>query len=128
MGKGARVLVVDDDAAIVDSIRRYLILEGFETVGALSGEEAIGSLRTTPPSVVVLDIMMPGMDGYEVLETMKKEFPNIPVIFITARTGDADVLTGWKSGADYYISKPFEMGELLHALDLVLGKLWKKGL
>ena len=118
-----RVLVVDDDednAVIASTILRT---HGYEVRAAPDGPTALRMLEEERFDVVLLDIMMPGMDGIEVLDRIKTNPRNagLPVILVTARTQDDDVLTGYKCGADYYITKPFTSRQLLHGIGLVLG-------
>ena len=88
--------------------------EGYEVVTAEDGKEALEKVAREQPDLVVLDVMMPYLDGFEVLNTMKKDpdTRDIPVIMLTARAQDADVLAGYKSGADCYLTKPFNPKEL----------------
>jgi len=113
-----RVLVVDDDQDIVDLLRYNLEAAGFEVSQALDGEAGLSAIRSNLPDVVILDVMMPKMDGFAVLAAVRADeaTANIPVVMLTARTSDRDVWQGWNNGADYYITKPFDIGELLRFL------------
>ena len=119
----ALVLVVDDDEDNALIASEILLSRGFEVRVARDGPSALKSVHERRPDVVLLDIMMPAMDGMEVLERIRANPKNtgLPVILVTAKTQDADVLAGYKSGADYYITKPFTARQLLHGIGLVLG-------
>ena len=118
------VLVVDDnpDSGII--ISRILRPHGYRVTVAQTGGQALDCVKQEPPDVVLLDVMMPEMSGLEVLQRLKDEYGtgNIPVILVTARTQDDDVVTGYQYGADYYITKPFTAKQLLYGLNLVLSK------
>ncbi len=116
------VVVVDDEADIRFIVRMNLEAEGFEVVECASGVEAIDAIRATKPAVVICDVMMPGTDGYGVLQAVRDE-PEIaqtPFIFLTAKASDTEVWEGWKSGADYYLTKPFDPDELIKFMNFVL--------
>ncbi len=102
----ARVLVIEDDTDIADLISLYLRRDGIETIHCVDGESGLTALVTNAPDLVVLDINLPGMDGYEVLQTIRKEH-DLPVILVTARQEDEDAILGFGMGADDYVSKPF---------------------
>ena len=101
----ARVLVIEDDTDIADLITIYLNREGIETIHCVDGEGGLAALEDDKPDLVVLDINLPGMDGYEVLQTIRKEH-EIPVILVTARQEDEDAILGFGMGADDDVSKP----------------------
>ncbi|MEO6909036.1 MAG: response regulator [Abditibacteriaceae bacterium] len=110
-----KILVVDDEPHIVRLIQVNLEKQGYTVITASNGKEALDTVAAEHPDLVVLDVMMPEMDGMEAL-TRLKENPvtkDIPVILLTAKAQDADVFEGWKSGADLYLTKPFNPGELL---------------
>ena len=116
VGSGVRrILVADDDADIVDLLRMNLVAGGYEVETAHDGEQAWEQALASPPDLVVLDVMMPKMDGLEVLAKLRAEprTREVPVVMLTARTSDADVWHGWEAGADYYLTKPFDLRELL---------------
>lgn len=114
-----RVVVADDDPDIVDILKLNLTAVGFEVLAATDGEAARDLVLQAKPDLVVLDVMMPKMDGFEVLAAIRarSQTRDIPVVMLTARSGDKDVWQGWESGADYYITKPFDLEELLRFLD-----------
>jgi two-component system alkaline phosphatase synthesis response regulator PhoP len=110
-----RILVVDDERAIVRLVEVNLLRQGYEVVAAYDGKEALEKVDSEHPDLIVLDVMMPYMDGFEVLQHLKKnpETRDIPVIMLTAKAQDADVFRGWQSGVDCYLTKPFNPMELI---------------
>jgi len=119
-----RILVVDDNPDSVTIMRSILETRGFQVVVAESGAEALAHLKAEKVDLVLLDVMMPEMSGLEVLQRIKDEYTTgrLPVILVTAKTRDDDVLSGYQYGADYYITKPFTAKQLLYGVDLVLGR------
>ena len=117
------VLVVDDNDDNLRIINEILRTRGFSVRLARDGESALRALEEAHPDVILLDVMMPEMDGLQVLDRIRANptHASIPVIFVTAKGQDEDVLAGYKSGADYYITKPFTARQLLHGIGLVLG-------
>ncbi|MDX1435781.1 MAG: response regulator, partial [Anaerolineales bacterium] len=114
-----RVLVVDDEERMVRFIRLNLEHDGFEVVEAYNGNQAIERLRDTLPDVVLLDVMLPDMDGFEVLELLR-EVSDVPVIMLTARGEEEDRVRGLELGADDYVTKPFSPRELVSRVRAVL--------
>jgi DNA-binding response OmpR family regulator len=117
------ILIVDDSEDIALISARMLSQRGFAVMTALDGTEALTLVARQRPSCILLDVMMPRMSGLEVLKILKAD-PNtaaIPIIMVTAKTADDDVLSGYQQGADYYITKPFTADELLYGVNLVLG-------
>lgn len=110
-----KILTCDDEKNIVRLIQVNLERQGYEVVTAYNGRECLEKVAAEHPDLIVLDLMMPEMTGFEVLEELKKnpETQNIPVIMLTARTQDQDVLRGWQSGVECYLTKPFNPIELL---------------
>ena len=107
-----RILAVDDDPEILDLLSRGLQFEGYEVETALNGEEALISFRQSAPDLVLLDLMMPGIDGLEVCREMRK-LRDTPVLILTAKDAVSDKIAGLDSGADDYVVKPFVFDELL---------------
>ena len=107
-----RVLVVDDEKNIVDMISYNLKKEGYEVVGVHDGESGLAAVKQHNPDLVLLDIMMPGLDGYEVCRRIR-EFSEVPVIMLTARAEELDKVLGLSLGADDYVTKPFSLRELM---------------
>ena len=118
MPDNQKVLVVDDDEHILRSLSQYLELEEFQVVSASNGNEALQRFADEKPDLVVLDVMMPGMDGFQVLETLRKgdQKPNVPVLMLTARDQHADIMRGYQMGATSYLIKPFNLDELVEAI------------
>ncbi len=113
------VLVVDDEPRIVNFVRMNLELEGCRVIAAHNGREALERVRDNLPDIVLLDIMMPGMDGFEVLRRLR-QFSTVPVIVLTAKDEAEDRVRGLELGADDYIGKPFEHRELVSRIRAVL--------
>jgi two-component system response regulator MprA len=107
-----RILVVDDDPQIVSVLRRGLSFEGYTVDTAENGEQALGIALQTPPDLVVLDVMMPGLDGIEVTKRLRQG-TDVPVLLLTAKATVPDRVTGLDAGADDYLVKPFSLDELL---------------
>ena len=114
-----KMLIAEDDANILELLRLYMTKEGFEVETASNGGEALVKFRVTKPDIVLLDIMMRGLDGWEVCHSIRKE-STVPVIMLTARGETADKVTGLELGADDYIVKPFEMTEVIARVNAVL--------
>ena len=115
------ILVVDDERAVRESLRRALELEGYEIELAVDGREALDRLDSEPqPDAVVLDVLMPGVDGLEVCRTLRKSGSSVPVLMLTARTQVEDRVEGLDAGADDYLTKPFALEELLARLRALL--------
>ena len=110
-----KILAVDDERHIVRLVEVNLQRAGYEVVTAHDGREALEKIKSENPDLVVLDVMMPYMDGFEVLKNLKADpsTAEIPVIMLTAKAQDADVFRGWQSGVDCYLTKPFNPMELL---------------
>ena len=115
----ARILVADDDANICDLVRMYLQKAGYEVVTARDGDEAQRQLRTNTFDLAILDIMMPGPDGLQIVRTLRRR-SELPVIFLSARTSDIDKVAGLQFGADDYVTKPFNPAELVARVQSVL--------
>ncbi len=120
---GDTILVVDDSEDIALISARMLTQRGFAVITACDGQEALAIVARQRPSCMLLDVMMPRMSGLEVLKALKADpaTADIPVIMVTAKTTDDDVLHGYQQGADYYITKPFTADELVYGVNLVLG-------
>jgi len=120
---GPCVLVVDDNEDNIRIVTTILLGRGFEVRIARDGEGALEAVSRLPPDVILLDVMMPGMDGIEVLDHIKADprSASIPVIMVTAKAQDEDLLVGYKYGAEYYVTKPFTARQILYAIGLVLG-------
>jgi len=108
-----RVLVVDDEPNIVDVIAMALRYEGFEVASAGSGAEALAQVRDTRPHVMLLDVMLPDMEGFDVARRLGAEHARVPIIFLTARDATEDRVRGLTVGGDDYVTKPFSLEELV---------------
>ena len=108
-----RVLIVDDEKAIVDILEFNLQRDGYDTLKAYDGPEGLRMAREENPDLVLLDVMLPGMDGFEVCRTLRAEGSDVPIVMITAREEETDKVFGLENGADDYVTKPFSMRELL---------------
>ena len=115
----AHVLVVDDEPRYRDVIRFNLEAEGYRVTCAATGEEALGAFRKQDPDLVVLDLMLPGLDGFEVCRRIR-ELSTRPILILTARGADEDKVRGLRLGADDYVTKPFSADELLARVEAVL--------
>jgi two-component system, OmpR family, response regulator MprA len=115
-----RVLIVDDDRSLRDALRRALMLGGYETVSVASGEEALAQVDKGPPDALVLDIGLPGLDGLEVCRRLRDDGNRVPVLMLTARDAIEDRIDGLDAGADDYLVKPFDVGELKARLRALL--------
>ena len=115
----ATILVVDDERNIVHLTRLYLAKEGFEVETAYDGRQALEKAQSHHPDLIVLDVMMPEMDGFEVCRELRKT-SNVPIIILTARTDDVDKVVGLELGADDYVTKPFNPRELVARIKAVL--------
>src|SRR6185437_5833288 len=115
MREPARILVVDDVADNVEILRMRLSTLGYDVVEANDGQEALASIAADPPDLILLDVMMPKIDGLEVVRRLKadKSLPFIPVIMVTAKTTPKDVVAGLEAGADDYLTKPIDHGALI---------------
>lgn len=116
------ILVVDDNEQILEILTKYIQTEGWPMMAARSGEEALALFEAADPVVILLDIMLPGMDGLEVCKRIRR-VSNVPILMITARDEDADRILGLDIGADDYIVKPFSPGEVMARVRAVLRRL-----
>jgi len=119
---GKRVLVVDDDVKTVDLVKLYLNRDGYRVLTAYDGIEALRIARESRPDLIVLDIMLPGMNGLEICQALRSE-SDVPIIMLTARTMDEDRLAGLDIGADDYVTKPFSPRELAARVRAVLRRV-----
>jgi two-component system alkaline phosphatase synthesis response regulator PhoP/two-component system response regulator VicR len=124
-----KILAVDDERHIVRLVEVNLQRAGYEVVTAYDGREALEKVKAENPDLVVLDVMMPYMDGFEVLKNLKADpaTAEIPVIMLTAKAQDADVFRGWQSGVDCYLTKPFNPMELLTFVKRIFDSLSNSG-
>jgi DNA-binding response OmpR family regulator len=116
-----RILIADDDEDVRETITFNLQMLGYQVTGVGNGEDALRVARQMVPELIILDLMMPELNGFEVLASLRGHpaTREVPVVVLSARAADADVWEGWKAGADYYITKPFVLDELIHFIDLL---------
>lgn len=124
MSDAKKIVVVDDDEHILRSLAQYLELEEFSVRTASGGAEALALVEADKPDLVVLDVMMPEMDGFEVLENLRRkpETEKLPVIMLTARDQHGDVLKGYQMGVSSYMVKPFNLDELVEVINQVFAE------
>jgi two-component system response regulator MprA len=118
-----RVLVVDDDKAVRESLRRSLEFNGYDVSMACDGAEALAGIAVAAPDVVVMDVMMPRLDGIEATKALRKAGNDVPIIVLTARDAVGDRVEGLDAGADDYLTKPFALQELLARLRALLRRV-----
>ncbi|HEX2188369.1 MAG TPA: response regulator, partial [Longimicrobiaceae bacterium] len=115
-----RVLVVEDNTDLAFGLRTTLEIEGYEVVTAHDGRDGLRLAGEAAPDLVVLDLMLPGMDGYRVLRALREGGSDVPVLVLTARGEEGDKVLGFRSGADDYVTKPFSSRELVARVRAVL--------
>ncbi|HEY4188227.1 MAG TPA: response regulator transcription factor [Polyangia bacterium] len=118
-----RVLIIEDEPDLVRGLRDALEFEGFEVVSAGLGREGVKLARERGPDLVLLDLMLPDMNGFSVCEEIRATNPTIPVIMLTARSQESDKIRGLEVGADDYVTKPFSLGELLARINAIFRRL-----
>ena len=119
-----RILVVDDESDLVEMVKIRLEASGYEVAAAYDGQEALNSVKERKPDLIILDLMLPKIDGYKVCGLLKssRKYKDIPIILFTARAQESDKEMGKEAGADAYIVKPFEPKVLLDKIKELLGK------
>ena len=119
-----RILLVDDELDLVETVRFSLELEGYDVLVSHNGEDALNQARKEKPDLILLDLMLPKLDGYKVCRLLKfdERYKHIPILMLTAKTQEKDKLLGKETGADEYITKPFEMDELMGKVKSYLSK------
>ena len=117
-----KILIVDDEKDIVETLSFMLKAKGFDCITALDGEEGLHKAKNEAPDLIILDVMMPKINGYKICRLLKfdNKFKNIPIIMVTARSQDEDKLIGEETGADEYITKPFEFSDVLEKINKYL--------
>src|SRR2546422_3298634 len=115
-----RILVVDDEPNIVDVISMALRYQGFDVATAGTGQDAIGQVKAFRPHLMLLDVMLPDMEGFEVAERLGSQRAGVPIIFLTARDSTEDKIRGLTTGGDDYVTKPFSLEELVARIRAVL--------
>lgn len=119
---GAKILIIDDEPSIHNVVSAYLKAEGYEFISAMDGPGALSAARTFHPDIVILDVMLPGMDGLELLANLRRE-SNVYVIMLTARSEETDKIVGLSIGADDYLTKPFSPRELVARVKAALRRI-----
>jgi two-component system alkaline phosphatase synthesis response regulator PhoP len=119
-----KILVVDDEVDLVETIRFPLEMEGFNVLVSYNGEDALNQARKEKPDMILLDLMLPKLDGYKICRLLKfdERYKHIPILMLTAKTQEKDKLLGKETGADEYITKPFEIDELIKKVKKYLNK------
>ena len=107
------IMVVEDDLALQRMMCAFLGLNGYQTIPAANGEEALDAIERVMPDLVIADVMMPVMDGWELTEELRSAYPLLPIMLVTARDSIQDKRTGFTAGADDYLTKPVDLDELL---------------
>ncbi|MBR3604890.1 MAG: response regulator [Candidatus Gastranaerophilales bacterium] len=117
-----KILIVDDERDIVETLSFMLKAKGFDCICAYDGEEGLNLAKTINPDLVILDVMMPKINGYKICRLLKfdNKYKDIPIIMITARSQDEDKIIGEETGANEYITKPFEFSEVLDKINKYL--------
>jgi two-component system alkaline phosphatase synthesis response regulator PhoP len=120
--KPKKILVVDDEVDLVETVRFPLEMEGFDVLVSYNGEDALNQARKENPDLIILDLMLPKLDGYKVCRLLKfdERYKHIPILMLTAKTQEKDKTLGKETGADEYITKPFEMDYLMEKVKAYL--------
>jgi DNA-binding response OmpR family regulator len=122
-----RILIVEDEPDLVRGLRDALEFEGFEIMAANRGGEGVQMARERAPDLVLLDLMLPDMNGFAVCEEIRASIPLIPIIMLTARSQESDKIRGLEVGADDYVTKPFSVGELVARIGAIFRRLGRSG-
>lgn len=119
-----KILVVDDEVDLVETVRFPLEMEGYHVLVSYNGEDALNQARKENPDLILLDLMLPKLDGYKVCRLLKFDdrYKHIPILMLTAKTQERDKMLGMETGANEYITKPFEMDDLLKKVKAYLNK------
>lgn len=116
----ARILVVEDEEPIRQGLLDVLVFHGFAAEGAASGEAGLAAVASRPPDLVILDVMMPGLDGLEICRRLRVAHADLPILMLTAKGAEEDVVAGFNAGADDYVCKPFSLRELMVRVEAIL--------
>ena len=119
-----KILVVDDEVDLVETVRFPLEMEGYDVLVSYNGEDALNQARKENPDLIILDLMLPKLDGYKVCRLLKfdERYKHIPILMLTAKTQEKDKTLGMETGANEYITKPFEMDYLMEKVKAYLNK------
>jgi two-component system OmpR family response regulator len=123
---GLRVLVVDDEPSIVDAVSTALRYEGYDVIEARTGRAGLTAAQTEQPDLIVLDVMLPDIDGFEIARRVRADGLVTPILFLTARDGLDDKVSGFSSGADDYVTKPFSLAEIVLRVRAILQRTAKQ--
>jgi len=117
-----KILIVDDEVDLVETIRFPLEMEGFQVLVSYNGEEGLNLARKENPNLILLDLMLPKLDGYKVCRLLKfdERYKHIPILMLTAKTQEKDRILGMETGADEYITKPFDLDQLVEKVKAYL--------
>ena len=117
-----KILIVDDEPDIVETLKFLVESEGFEGITALDGEEALKKAKEEKPDIIILDVMLPKINGYKVCRLLKfdSKYKHIPILMVTARSQEEDKVIGEETGADEYITKPFDINEIVEKIHFYL--------
>jgi DNA-binding response OmpR family regulator len=120
-----KILLVDDEVDLVETVRFPLEMEGYHVLVSYNGEDALNQARKENPDLILLDLMLPKLDGYKVCRLLKfdERYKHIPILMLTAKTQEKDKILGLETGADEYITKPFEIDYLMEKVKAYLNKL-----
>jgi DNA-binding response OmpR family regulator len=121
----SKILIIEDDKTIVDGLEDTLRFHDFDVVTAVTGREGIELFEKEDPDLIILDIMLPGVDGFEVCKKIKQRNKDVPVVMLTAKSQESDKLLGFELGADDYVTKPFSVKELVARVKAVLKRSTK---
>ena len=119
-----KILIVDDEIDLVETVRYPLEMEGFNVLVSYNGEDALSQARKEKPDLILLDLMLPKLDGYKVCRLLKfdERYRNIPILMLTAKTQEKDKALGMETGANDYITKPFDLDKLMEKVKAYLSK------
>ena len=115
-----KILIIEDEENMVEGLKFNLEARDYLVIAALDGETGLKKAAEEPPDLVILDLMLPGLNGYEVCKRLKETHPELPIVMLTAKSQEADIITGLDLGADDYITKPFSVLELLARINALL--------
>jgi two-component system, OmpR family, response regulator len=121
--RSQRILVVDDEPSIIDAVATSLRYEGFEVAEAVNGRQALSAAQDDPPDLIVLDVMLPDLDGLEVTRRLRQDGIRVPVLFLTARDAVEDKVAGLTVGGDDYVTKPFALAEVVARVHAILRRV-----
>lgn len=125
---GARLVLVEDEAHLAEVVADNLSLEGWSVQVAADGPSGLALVREARPDLVLLDVMLPGLDGFALCETLRKEGNQVPILFLTAKSGQGDRIHGLELGGDDYLGKPFDLKELILRVRAILRRTeWMRG-